>query len=152
VTSIRKPLRDGIGLELGQALKVLRNFMKKLEKKILKYLKERNWHSLKPVDIAKSIIIEGAELLELFQWESLPLEEVKKNKAKMEDIKNELADVLIYSIEMSVLLGLDLEKVVLKKLAYVKKKYPAKIMRSRKEEAGTESEYWRIKRMYRNKK
>ena len=41
--------------------------MKKYEKTIKKYLKERGWDNLRPSDVAKSISIEAAELLELFQ-------------------------------------------------------------------------------------
>ena len=119
--------------------------MKKLEKKIYTYLKERNWDELRPSDVAKSIMIEGAELLELFQWENLSLEEVKSNKEKVEEIKSELADVLIYAIDMSVLLGFDTEKIIQKKLVRISKKYPAKLMRIKKGEPGTESEYWKIK-------
>jgi NTP pyrophosphatase (non-canonical NTP hydrolase) len=126
--------------------------MKDLEKKVYKHLKERNWHNLRPSDLAKSIMIEGAELLELFQWENLELEEVKKNKEKMEEIRGELADVLIYALEMSVLLGLDTEKIILKKLAHAAKKYPAKLMRERTKEPGTEDHYWRIKKEHRIKK
>ncbi len=125
--------------------------MKELERRILKHLKERNWDDLRPVDIAKSIIIGGGELLELFQWENLSLEEIRRNKTKLEEIKNELADVLIYAIEMSVLLNFDTDKIIRKKLAYVARKYPAKLMRSRKKEPGTESAYWRIKKEYRKK-
>ena len=86
--------------------------MKELEQRIYKYLKVRNWHNLLPADLAKSIMIEGAELLELFQWQNLPLEAVKADKEKLEEIKKELADVLIYSLQMSVLLGLDTEKII----------------------------------------
>ena len=125
--------------------------MKELERKILKHLRDRRWDDLRPVDIAKSIMIEGGELLELFQWENLSLEEIKRDKNKLEEIKNELADVLIYAIEMLVLLNLDTDKIIRKKLAYVAKKYPAKLMRARKGEPGTESEYWRIKKEYRKK-
>ena len=126
--------------------------MRKLEKKVYKHLKERNWHNLRPSDLAKSIIIEGAELLELFQWENLSLEEIKKNKKKIEEIKDELADILIYAFEMSVLLNLDTEKIIYKKLAKVNKKYPTKLMRERKNEPGTESEYWKIKKAHRKKR
>ena len=127
--------------------------MKNLEKKIYKHLKDRGWDDQVPVDVAKSIMIEGAELLELFQWENLSLEEVKKNKEQVEEIKGELADVFIYALEMSVLLGLDTEKIILKKLAHVQKKYPAKLMRANKDrEPGTESAYWKIKKEYRKKK
>ena len=123
--------------------------MKELEKQIYKYLKERDWHHLRPSDVAKSIMIEGAELLEIFQWENLSLEEVKEHKEKVEEIKKELADVLIYAIEMSVLLELDIEKIIRNKLAYVAKKYPAKLMRATKKEPGTKSQYWKIKKEYR---
>lgn len=127
--------------------------MKHLEKQILKHLKARGWDHLRPSDIAKSIMIEGAELLEIFQWENLPLEEVKNNKEKIEEIKRELADVLIYSLEMSVLLGLDTEKIIRSKLASAGKKYPAKLMKGNKtHEMGTQSEYLRIKKEYRKKR
>ncbi|MCC6563862.1 nucleotide pyrophosphohydrolase [Candidatus Uhrbacteria bacterium] len=126
--------------------------MKPLEKKVLKHLKDRGWDKLRPSDIAKSIMIEGAELLEIFQWENLPLEEVKKNKEKLEEIKKELADVMIYSLEMSALLGLDTEKIIRHKLALAGKKYPAKLMKSNTtHEMGTQSEYLRIKNEYRKK-
>ena len=128
--------------------------MKELEQKILKHLQSRGWDNLRPSDIAKSIMIEGAELLELFQWENQTLEEVKKNKLKKEEIKRELADVLIYAIEMSVLLELDTEKIIRKKLAAAAKKYPAALMKKHATKdagSGEDSEYWRIKKEYRMK-
>lgn len=125
--------------------------MKKLENKIYAHLKARKWDNLRPADIAKSIMIEGAELLELFQWENSSLEEVKEDAEKLAEIKKELADVLIYGIEMSVLLGFDTANIIRNKLAMVERKYPAKLMRERKKEPGTESVYWRIKRGHRRK-
>lgn len=125
--------------------------MKQLEKKILKYLKARRWDKLRPSDVAKSIMIEGAELLELFQWENLPLEEVKRNRKLLARIKKELADVLVYSFDMAVLLGIDVEKIILQKLAHVNKKYPAKLMKQTTAEPGTEHLYWRIKKAYRKR-
>src|SRR3990167_6507339 len=96
--------------------------MKDLEKKILQHLKARKWDNLRPSDVAKSIMIEGAELLEIFQWENLELAEVKKNK----------------------------EKIIRTKLSFVQKKYPAKLMKKNtSKEPGTESTYWRIKKKYR---
>lgn len=126
--------------------------MKVLEKKIYRHLKERGWDNLRPSDIAKSIMIEGAELLELFQWENLSLDEIRKDKGKIGEIEKELADVLIYTIEMAVLLKINTEKIILNKLVYVNKKYPAKLMKSNKiKEPGTDSEYWRIKNEYRKR-
>lgn len=125
--------------------------MKDLETKVLKHLKARRWDNLFPVDLAKSIMIEGAELLELFQWQNLPLEEVKKDKEKLAEIKKELADVMIYCLEMSVLLGLDTKKIINHKLKLVAKKYPAKLMKAREKDGG-EGDYLRIKKEYRTKK
>lgn len=128
--------------------------MKEIEKRILKYLQERGWDNLRPSDIAKSIMIEGAELLELFQWENRELEDVQKNVEKIKSIKKELADVLIYAIEMSVLLGLDTTDIINKKLDYTAKKYPAELMKRNAQKgsgSGADSKYWRIKEKYRRK-
>jgi len=125
--------------------------MKKLQKDIKIYLTERNWHTLRPSDIAKSISIEAAELLELFQWQSLDIQGTKNDKEKMEKLKGELADVFLYAIEMAVLLDLDSEKVIRAKLERVKKKYPAALMRKNKGEHGTQEAYLKIKQAYRAK-
>lgn len=128
--------------------------MMELEKKVLKQLEERGWDNLRPADIAKSIMIEGAELLELFQWENLSLEEVRKNKEKIDGVKKELADVLIYALEMAVLLRLDITQIVNDKLNHIAKKYPAELMRKNAKAgsgSGEDSEYWRIKKEYRKK-
>lgn len=125
--------------------------MKKLEKDIKAYLRARNWHKLRPSDIAKSISIEAAELLELFQWQSLDIEETKKDKEKFDKLKSELADVFLYAIEMAVLLDLDSEKIIRAKLAHVEKKYPAALMRKIRGEKGTQKEYLKIKSEYRAK-
>lgn len=126
--------------------------MMELESKVLKQLVDRGWDNLKPADIAKSIMIEGAELLELFQWENLTLEEVRNNKEKIDGVKKELADVLIYALEMVVLLRLDTAQIVNDKLDHIDKKYPATLMRKNaKAESGSgaDAEYWRIKQAYR---
>ena len=98
--------------------------MNDLEKAIKQHLEERGWNNLRPSDVAKSIMIEGAELLELFQWENLPLAEIKNDPEKVKEIAKELADVLTYAIEMSVLLELDTKKIIEEKLERVAKKYP----------------------------
>ncbi len=127
--------------------------MKKYEDEIRQYLEERNWHKLRPGDLAKSIAIESAELLELFQWTNQSLDEVKKDKEKMEHIKKELADVLTYCLDMSVLLEFDTGQIILDKLEKIKLKYPAHFFKGRGEdiEAGSEEIYWKIKKEHRMK-
>lgn len=126
--------------------------MKNLEKEILKHLKDRGWDTLRPSDIAKSISIESAELLELFQWSNAELSKVKKDKEKIGEIKKELADVMIYAIEMGVLLGIDVEQAIREKLEYIQKKYPAALMKKNSKSgsgSGENSVYWKIKKQYR---
>ena len=126
--------------------------MKNIETEIYNYLSERGWDRLRPSDLAKSICIEAAELLEVFQWTSVSLEEAKQDSKKMEEIKKELADVFIYAFDMAVLLGIDTETIIKEKLNYVKKKYPAELMRKNAKEgsgSGTDSEYLKIKNQHR---
>ncbi len=127
--------------------------MKDYEKYIKKYLKERGWDNLRPADLAKSIAIESAELLEIFQWTNQSLAEVKKDKIKMEMIKKELADVFNYCFDMSVLLGFDTEKILRDKIEKVKKKYPAHLFNKKNNsvDPGSEDIYWKIKKEHRMK-
>ncbi|MBP9842503.1 MAG: nucleotide pyrophosphohydrolase [Candidatus Pacebacteria bacterium] len=122
--------------------------MKKLEKEIATYLKERGWNTMTPSDMAKSISIEAAELLEVFQWDNKSLADTKTNPARMKKIKEELADVFIYCLDMAVLLDIDSETIIREKLEYNKKKYPAIEMKHSK---GHER-YHEIKKQYRNEK
>ena len=129
--------------------------MKNIEIEIRKYLDERGWDKLRPSDLAKSICIEAAELLELFQWTSLNIEETKKDKEKIKQIKEELADVLIYALDMAVLLNLDTEQIIKDKLEHIKNKFPAELMRKNAKKdsgSGTDPLYLEIKKKYREKK
>ena len=94
---------------------------KKLYDKIIKFRDERNWSQFhNPKDLAISLSLEASELLELFQWKSS--QETVNNK--LNEIKEELADVLIYSILLSDKLDIDIEKIIEQKLEKNKEKYP----------------------------
>lgn len=125
--------------------------MKDFEQKIRSYLAERDWDSLRPSDLAKSVMIEGAELLELFQWDNKTPEEVKADAEKMEKIRKELADVMIYCFDMAVILDIDVEAILTDKLAKIEKKYPVELFNkdTRSGDPGTEDVYWKIKNEYR---
>ncbi len=88
---------------------------------ILRFRDSRGWkrfHSAK--DLALSITLESAELLELFQWVDSD-RAVEHDKEHMAD---ELADILIYAVQFSDLLGFDLDEIVKRKLAKCDAKYP----------------------------
>lgn len=126
--------------------------MKKMEQKIKKFLRDRAWDNLRPGDLAKSVAIESGELLEIFQWDNPPLSDVRKDTKRLKLIKKELADVLIYCIDIAVLLHIDTEKIILEKLKYIEKKYPAKLFNiTGNKEQGTQEIYWKIKREHRRK-
>ncbi len=127
--------------------------MKDYENYIREYLMERKWDNLRPADVAKSIVIEAGELLELFQWTNESLEDIKKNAEKIEAIKTELADVMNYCFDMTVLLNLDTEQILRNKIEKVKQKYPAHLFKNRDEniDAGSEEIYWKIKKEHRMK-
>lgn len=126
--------------------------MQDMEQEIKEFLKERSWDHLRPSDLAKSIAIEAAELLEIFQWKSRTIEEAKADAKDMQHLKSELADVLIYCFEMAVLLGIDVREIMQSKLQHARKKYPAELMRAiGNKEHGTQEEYLSIKAEYRKK-
>jgi NTP pyrophosphatase (non-canonical NTP hydrolase) len=85
--------------------------------KIIKFREERDWKQFHtPENLAKSINIEAAELLECFQWST--------DKFDKEEAKEELADVIIYCLLMSDALEADMEEIVEDKLEKNDKKYP----------------------------
>ncbi|MBS4177646.1 nucleotide pyrophosphohydrolase [Lederbergia citrea] len=88
---------------------------------INKFRDERNWRQYhNPKDLAISISIEAAELLEDFQWISSE-EALKENK---ENIREEIADVLIYSLMLCSDLGLDVKDIIEEKIVKNGMKYP----------------------------
>ena len=99
--------------------------IKQLTAKIKKFRDERNWkqfHTLK--NIAEAMVIEAAEVLELFQWKSE--EEVKQYAQEhKKEISDELSDVLVNILELADELGIDIVKACEEKMSDTAKKYPA---------------------------
>lgn len=83
------------------------------------FVAARDWQKFHtPENLAKSISIEAAELLELYQWTDAPDEQ---------QVRDELADVVTYCIHLANRLGVDLDEIVMAKLAKTEKKYPAEL-------------------------
>lgn len=88
------------------------------------FVAERDWgqfHS--PANLAKSVVIEAAELLECFQWHD--------DGFDAERTAAELADVLTYCHLLAAKLGLDADQIVRDKLAVTARKYPIDRARGR---------------------
>ena len=94
--------------------------MSKLEeliKRIDKFNKDRDWDQFHtPSNLAKSISIEANELLECFQWSD--------ENYDIEAVKEELADVINYCLQMASVLGVDPIEIVNAKMDKTEVKYP----------------------------
>lgn len=90
--------------------------MEDIKKELLMFQKERDWKKFHtPENLAKSISIEAAELLEHFQWQM----EYDEN-----EVAEELADVLIYCIYMADAMDFDIKEIILDKMEKNALKYP----------------------------
>ena len=88
-----------------------------IKQRIDKFVTDRDWRQFHtPSNLAKSISIEASELLECFQWSDTDFD--------LEHVKEELADVLNYCIQMSQVLNLDIVDILNAKMDKTEKKYP----------------------------
>ena len=98
--------------------------LKQLQDAVLKFRNEREWGQFhNPKDLAVSLSIEAAELLELMQWKNGP-ELVKHLTHKKEDVGDELSDILHAVLLMAADLDIDLADAFVKKMGKNEKKYP----------------------------
>lgn len=105
--------------------------IKELTEKIKKFRDERDWmqfHNHK--DMALSLMLEAAEVLEHFQWKSMG-EIESYAKSNKDEIAEELADVAMYLFELADNLGIDLSEAVKIKLDKNAKKYPVEKAKGR---------------------
>ncbi|HAL30684.1 MAG TPA: nucleotide pyrophosphohydrolase [Coriobacteriia bacterium] len=96
-----------------------------LTRQIVAFRDERDWKQFhSPKNLAASISIEAAELLECFQWSSdeTIAEDVEKRRSEIEE---EIADVLIYALLLAHDTGINPAEAVQRKLAKNEAKYPA---------------------------
>ena len=85
--------------------------------RIRKFTADRDWDQFHtPANLAKSISIEANELLECFQWSDTDYD--------LEEVKDELADVIVYCIDMLDKLGLDADEIINRKMSKNEAKYP----------------------------
>ena len=91
--------------------------LEQVKQRIDKFNKDRDWDKFHtPSNLAKSISIEANELLECFQWND--------NEFDVDSVKEELADVMNYCIQMSQVLNVDIIDIINAKMDKTEKKYP----------------------------
>jgi NTP pyrophosphatase (non-canonical NTP hydrolase) len=90
--------------------------LKELEARMHEFVAGKGWYGAdspkvqSPKNLAMSLSIEAAEVLEHFQWQ--------EQTADKADLAGELADVALYLIQLASISGIDLEQAILDKLAY----------------------------------
>lgn len=90
------------------------------------FLMERGWFPQPPGEIAKSVSIEAAELLECFQWQSPSPEELLQDPERLEHVRQEVADVLIYCYQLCLIFGWSPDDIVRDKQKLNALRYPIK--------------------------
>jgi dCTP diphosphatase len=105
------------------------------------FVDERDWgkyHNSK--DLAISIAIEAAELMELFQWAGQKeVAKMKENIEKLVSIKEELADVMILCLNLANTMDIDVSRAIAEKIEKNKDKYPVELVK------GNYRKYTRLK-------
>lgn len=85
--------------------------------RIRKFTEDRDWDQFhSPSNLAKSIVIEAAELLECFQWSD--------EEYDLQHVKEEFADVMVYCQNLLDKLGLDADEIINMKMTQNEAKYP----------------------------
>lgn len=97
-----------------------------LKQSVARFVAARNWQQHhQPKHLAGSILIEAAELMEHFQWD--PVEsgaQVRMDEKRMQGIREEIADVLAYTLSLANALDIDLADALAAKMARNAEKYP----------------------------
>ena len=95
---------------------------KETRDRIRRFTSDRDWDQFhSPENLAKSISIEAAELLECFQWSSEDFD--------IEHVKEELADVLVYCYDLVDKLDLDDDEIINSKMEKNEVKYPIDVVK-----------------------
>ncbi|VBB46443.1 MazG nucleotide pyrophosphohydrolase [uncultured Desulfatiglans sp.] len=100
---------------------------------VISFRDERDWAQYhNPKDLAISLALEAAELLEIFQWKSPEqVQAMKSDEQACRRVKEELGDVLIYALNLANEFTFDPAEVVLEKLAINGRKYPVEKAKGR---------------------
>lgn len=105
--------------------------LNELKQKLEEFVEARDWaqfHS--PKNLAMAMIVEAAELVEHFQWNTEE-ESHELSAEKREQVGHELADTFVYLLRISQVLDIDLIEAANKKIALNAVKYPVEKARGK---------------------
>ena len=101
-----------------------------LRKEVAEFTAARDWNGFHtPKNLAMSIAIEAAEIMEHFQWVTVAdAVELMKDPDEHAEVADELADVLIYCMSLANAASIDIAESVRKKLARNEDRFPIKVV------------------------
>ena len=96
-----------------------------IKNKVSSFVRDRDWEQFhNPKDLTMALSVEASELMDLYLWDRDP---------DIERVKEEMADVFIYLLELSSRTGIDLTDAVFEKLQKNDARYPVDKCRGRSE-------------------
>jgi NTP pyrophosphatase (non-canonical NTP hydrolase) len=97
-----------------------------LESALTEFARVRNWERFHtPKNLAMALSVEVAELVEIFQWKTEAESQAVMHSDEAEHVRQELADIALYLVRLSSVLGVDLDAAIQAKLVINAQKYPA---------------------------
>lgn len=107
------------------------NDLESLRERLRAFSQARDWEQFhSPKNLSMALIVEAAELVEHFQWLTEP-QSARLDPKTLQAVEQEVADVFIYLVRLSDLLGIDLLDAAARKIALNEKKYPADEVRGK---------------------
>lgn len=99
---------------------------KSIQQQLRLFAKERDWEKYhNPKNLSMALIVETAELVEIFQWmDSKESENIINSKEVLESVSHELADIMLYALRLSDVFKIDIIKAMNDKIIINSKKYP----------------------------
>jgi len=97
-----------------------------LKQKVARFRDDRDWLKFhNPKDLSMALSIESSELQELFLWKDHEsVRKIQRDEELLRRMTEEIADISIYLLSLSNVLGIDLSDAVTQKLAQNTQKYP----------------------------
>ena len=120
-----------VKISLGDILRVLimSDSLTNLRGRIDQFVQERDWAQFHtPKNLAMAMIVEAAELVEHFQWNT-PEESTQLTPEKREAVSHEMADTFVYLLRIAEVLKIDLIEAANQKIDLNAKKYPVEKVR-----------------------
>ncbi len=104
-----------------------------LKRLMAEFIAERQWEQFHdPKNLSASIAIEAAELMEHFQWlRNDELDRVRSDEKAMSEVREEIADILAYTLSFARAMDIDLASALAEKMKKNALKYPAAKFRGR---------------------